>query len=99
MELAVALLIVIVIRARRAGSSWYDIISSISKFFNFLIGGSIKETFSARVGRHRYNGDDPEVLWYVCSIVVDFAFKWREADHCEASRIRKIEHEYRCVKT
>ena len=76
------LIILVVLRARRAGATWFCILASLSQFFNFLIGGNINETFSTRVGRHVRDGDEPAYVWKTCGRALDLIFFPLEPDHC-----------------
>lgn len=82
-----------VVRARKAGADWLTIIGTFSQYFNFLLGGDLRETFSARTGRSVRDGDAPVWLWNICCFVLDCLFIGVERNHCFASVKRKKEYE------
>jgi len=84
---------VTIYRARQSGMEWIAIIAVLSKYFNFLIGGDLYETFSARTGRHVRDSDAPAYAWNICCLVLDCAFIVVERNHCHASARRKIEYD------
>ena len=91
--LLLGLFLLTVARARQAGCSWYVILSYCSCYFNFLIGGDIQETFSARTGRMVLEKHRPVAFWNLTCFVLDIIFVGFERNHCFASAQRKRDYD------
>jgi hypothetical protein len=93
--LFIALFVLTVSRARQSGTEWRTIIGTFSQYFNFLIGGNLSETFSARTGRHVLNDNNPSCGWNITCFFLDLLFMGVERNHCFKSAKRKIEYDTR----
>lgn len=83
------LLALTIYRMKQMGLDTYTILAYISQYFNFLIGGDVTETFSARVGRHVEFKDQPIVFWDTLRYVLDIIFTPFETEHCARSAERR----------
>lgn len=82
-------LVATVVRARRRGISWENILAFPSQWFNWtFFGRNFPEPFSAFVGFQVRDGSNPVLLWRSTGRVLDTVFLVREKNHCAASVMR-----------
>ena len=75
-----------VVRARRAGMPWIDVISFPSQWFNWtFFGRDFTEPFSAFVGYQMRENAFPRLLWVTLGYTLDVLFRPRERHHCAQS--------------